>query len=70
MKIKMVTLSLLLLLVFSIPVFADGITHSGGRTCPEGQSCLVNETPGDENTTNDIVIFKDVLLFLKTIIFS
>lgn len=55
-----------LIFVLSISAFAgEGQTTSGGgRTCPQGQTCLVEPIDRDEPTDGDHT-FKDFFTFLK-----
>lgn len=57
---------LVLLFVLSVPVFAEGDIHTGGRTCPQGQTCL---TDGDVHTGNltEDSFFENFKYFLKFI---
>lgn len=61
--------TLILLIVLSISVFADGETHSGGRSCPPNQTCFAGSTPEQPIEKPDVSRFyrevKDIFVFLK-----
>jgi hypothetical protein len=56
---------LVLLVLLSLAAFADdGTTHSGGKTCPQGQTCLVAPT---DSGTNSKTVFTKMLDLLKNV---
>jgi hypothetical protein len=57
---------LVLLFVLSISTFAEGEFPIGNRTCPQGQTCLVDGEIPIGNITEDTV-FKNIFDFLKSI---
>jgi hypothetical protein len=68
MKVKVSTFAMLLIL--SVSIFAqgdDGTTHTGGRSCPEGQTCLTIE-PARDTTAKENYFFKDILNYLKSLL--
>lgn len=42
---------LLVVCLFTSVAFADGEMGSGGKTCPPGTTCLVENQPTDTDTT-------------------
>lgn len=40
---KKIAFTFILLFVLSISAFAEGETHNGGRSCPQGQTCSEQE---------------------------
>lgn len=59
---------LVLLSVLSFSALADdGTTHSGGKTCPEGQTCLIQPPiqPTTEPTDKDALT--EIVDFLKAL---
>jgi hypothetical protein len=59
---------LVLLFVLSVSVFADeGTTHSGGKSCPQGQqTCLIEGTTHSGGKPESVII-KNIFDFLKSI---
>jgi len=59
---------LVLLFVLSVSVFAEGDIHTGGRTCPQGQTCLA-DNGGIIHTggKSENQIIKEIFDFLKSI---
>ena len=56
---KKLVFTLVLSVVLSMSVFAEGETHAGGRSCPpdqtccpEGQTCFSGSTTDPNNTDN------------------
>ncbi len=73
---KKITTVLVLLFVLSVSVFADGVYGAGGKSCPQGQTCLFDgNVPADGKSdstdqtgeTKEDSIFENVLDFLKSI---
>lgn len=50
---KNIVFTLVLSMVLSISVFADGVTHDGGRACPPEQSCPTASDSDTGNTTDN-----------------
>jgi hypothetical protein len=53
-----------LLFVLSISAFADGEIGLGGKTCPQGQTCLVASP--EPPSTGDATVIKKVIDYLKS----
>jgi hypothetical protein len=68
-QMKKIVITFILSLVLSISVFADGETHNGGRSCPQGQTCFAGSTPGQRAEKPNVSRFykeiKDIFVFLK-----
>ncbi len=48
---------LVLLFALSVSTFAEeGTTHSGGRSCPQGQTCLTDGTTHSGGRTGNPII--------------
>jgi hypothetical protein len=55
-----------LLIALSCAVSADdGTTHSGGKTCPEGQTCLVVSPDAGKS---EKTFYTGILYFLKALL--
>lgn len=63
---KKFTTILVLLFVLSVSAFAEGDIHTGGRSCPQGQTCITNtgEYPAGGKSENPI--YQDIFDFLKS----
>lgn len=60
--------TLVLLFVLSVSAFADGQYPAGGRTCPQGQTCFVDEGQIPIDNKSDDTIIKSFFDFLKSIL--
>lgn len=59
--------TLVLLFVLSVSVFAnEGTTHSGGKSCPQGQTCLTDGTTHTGGKSDNPII-ENIFDFLKSI---
>lgn len=64
---KKFTSILVLLFVLSVSTFADdGTTHSGGKSCPQGQTCLTDGTTHSGGKPQSQII-KNIYDFLTSI---
>lgn len=59
---------LVLLFVLSISVFADGQYPAGGKSCPQGQTCIVDDGQFPIGNKSDDPIIKSIFDFLKSIL--
>ena len=50
---KKLVFTLVLSIVLSMSVFAEGETHNGGRSCPPDQTCPSANPSDDPNTTDN-----------------
>jgi hypothetical protein len=77
---KKIVFTFVLSLVLSISVFADGETHNGGRSCPQGQTCYTENNTDTKQVNNSVtrsskttvsnitwINFGNFYLFLKSI---
>lgn len=77
---KKIVFTFVLLFVLSVSVFAEGEVHTGGRSCPQGQTCFtdssadtkqINDSVSRQNKTtvsNFLSIdFRNFYLFLKSV---
>lgn len=53
---KKITISFLLLFVLSLTAFAEGEIHTGGRSCPQNQTCLVEPDQIESENDNPIIL--------------
>ena len=51
---KKIVFTLVLSMVLSMSVFAEGETHDGGRACTPEQTCSSGNTTDDPNNTDPI----------------
>ncbi|MGC2237627.1 MAG: hypothetical protein WA584_15800 [Pyrinomonadaceae bacterium] len=59
---------LVLLFVLSVSAFADdGTIHTGGKTCPQGQTCFADDGTIHTGGITESPIIKDIYDFLKSI---
>lgn len=60
---KKLTISFILLFILSLTAFAEGDIHTGGRNCPQNQTCLVesNQTESDNPIISAVKDFLDLL---------
>jgi len=78
---KKIMFTLVLSMVLSISVFADGETPDGGRSCPQGQTCYTDSNKDTKQVNNSIsrqpkttvsnflwIDFRNFYLFLKSVI--
>ncbi len=78
---KKIVYALVLALVLSISVFAEGETPIGGRSCPQGQTCYTDSNTDTKQindsisrqpktTVSDVlwVDFRNFYLFLKSVL--
>lgn len=78
---KKIAFSFLLLVVLTISVFADGDIHTGGRSCPQGQTCFTDNNTDTKQVNNSVsrqtkttvsefpwIDFGNFYLFLKSIL--
>ena len=78
---KKIVSTFVLLIVLSISVFADGVTHAGGRSCPQGQTCYTDSNKDAKQSNNSVsrqtkttvsnfpwIDFRNFYLFLKSVI--
>ena len=78
---KKIMFTFVLSLVLSISAFADGVTHDGGRSCPQGQTCYTDSNKDTKQPNNSVsrqpkttvsnfpwIDFRNFYLFLKSII--
>ncbi len=63
---KKFTLMFVLLLVLSISALAEGEIPIGGKSCPNGQNCLVSSTEISKDIPTQ-TFYKDIFDFLKSI---
>ena len=77
---KKIVFTFILSLILSISVFADGVTHDGGRSCPQGQTCFTDSNSDTKQINNSVsrqskttvsdfpwIDFGNFYLFLKSI---
>ena len=62
---KKITFSFILLFVLTFTAFADGDIHTGGKSCPQNQTCLFHTEQTEPDS--DIFIIKAVRNFLDLI---
>lgn len=62
---KKITISFILLLILSLTAFAEGEIHTGGKSCPQNQTCLVQTEQTESDSDNPI--FSAVRDFLDLI---
>ena len=62
---KKLTLVLAFIFAFSFSVLADGSFPVGGRSCPSGQTCIVNSETDTEKS--DETVFETVKYFLMNL---
>jgi len=78
---KKIMFTLVLSMVLSISVFADGETPDGGRSCPQGQTCYTASNTDTKQTNKSVtrtskttvsnflwIDFRNFYLFLKSVI--
>ena len=78
---KKIVCALVLALVLSISVFADGVTPNGGRSCPQGQTCFTDNNSDTKQVNNSVsrqskttvsdfpwIDFGNFYLFLKSVL--
>jgi len=64
---KKFTTILILLFVLSVSVFAEGdILIGGGKSCPQGQTCLTDGTTHSGGKSENLII-KEIFDFLKSV---
>jgi len=67
-NVKKIVIALVLTALCTLTIFAgegDGTTHSGGKTCPNGQqTCLVN-APQETETKS---VFIEIFDYLKNLL--
>jgi hypothetical protein len=56
-----------LLFVLSVSVFAEGEFPLGGKSCPQGQTCLAEDGQYPTGGKSENPIIKDIYDFLKSI---
>jgi hypothetical protein len=75
---KKIACTLALLLMFSIIALADGDIGAGGKSCPQGQTCLVISPqpppapvepakPDDSTVSDGETSFKELVDYLKSL---
>jgi hypothetical protein len=78
---KKIVFTFVLSLVLSVSGFADGVTHDGGRSCPQEQTCYTDSNTATKQPNNSVprsskitvsnlqwIDFRNFYLFLKSII--
>ena len=78
---KKIVFTFVLSLVLSISVFADGEVHTGGRSCPQGQTCFTDNNTNTKPVNNSVsrqpkttvsdfswIDFRNFYLFLKSVL--
>ena len=78
---KKIVFTLVLSMVLSISVFAEGEVHTGGRSCPQGQTCYTDSNKDAKQSNNSVsrqpkttvsnfpwMDFRNFYLFLKSVI--
>ena len=58
---------LVLLFVLSVSAFAEGDIHTGGKSCPQGQTCLAEDGQYPTSGKSENPIIKNIFDFLKSI---
>ena len=78
---KKIAFSFVLLVVLTISVFGEGDIHTGGRSCPQGQTCFTDSNTDTKQIKNSVsrqpkttvsnflwIDFRNFYLFLKSVI--